>query len=289
MRNKKLITLLIVVLVLVILAIICGATFIVRHVDAYSYYDNLLIEEYDKKIVSASGVSKNGSMFFVDEAAVKSKVEKAFPDVEVINVKRSFPDRVTINYVIYEKSFQYQNGDKYYQCYSSGRIGSASDVKSAGYFTIKPSSATSTTVGSYFQSGDGRDRRYVDAIIKFLRSKGLIDFQINQFINFIDFRRNGYVYIRTNAGCSIEIHDNGGADFNAMLERGFAVYSKMDPQLTDIRQTQGLIKVYPNLSQGADDPVRCVYLRPLQDEYDNKVYTDEGYYTRHYEDVAQGA
>ncbi|MDE7106936.1 MAG: FtsQ-type POTRA domain-containing protein, partial [Clostridiales bacterium] len=123
MRNKKLITLLIVVLVLVILIIICGATFLVRHVDAYSYYDNPQIEEYDKKIIAASGVKQNSSMFFVDEADVKAKVEKAFPDVEVINIKRSFPDRVTINYVIYEKSFQYQNGDKYYQCYSSGRIG----------------------------------------------------------------------------------------------------------------------------------------------------------------------
>lgn len=288
MRNKKLITLLIVVLVLVILAIICGATFLVRHVDAYSYYDNPQIEEYDKKIIAASGVKKNSSMFFVDEAEIKQKIEKAFPDVGVVNIKRGFPDRVTINYVIYEKSFQYQNGDKYYQCYSSGRIGSVSDTKSAGYFTVKPSSATSTQIGSYFQSADGKDRQYIETIIKFLRNKGLIDFQINQFINFIDFRRDGYVYIRTNAGCSIEIHDNG-VDFTELLERGFAVYSKMDPQLTDIVQTRGLIKVYPNLSQTAEDPVRCVYLRPNQSQDEGKVYTDEGYYTRHYEDAAQSA
>lgn len=288
MRNKKLITLLIVVLVLVILAIICGATFLVRHVDAYSYYDNPQIDEYDKKIISASGVKHNSSMFFVDEADIKQKVENAFPDVEVINVKRSFPDRVTINYVIYEKSFQYKNGDKYYQCYSSGRIGSVSDTQSAGYFTIKPSSATYTTAGSFFQSEDGKDRRYIDTIIKFLRSKGLIDFQINRFISFIDFRRDGYVYIRTNAGCSIEIHDNG-VDFTELLERGFAVYSKMDPQLTDVVQTRGLIKVYPNLSQTAEDPVRCVYLRPNQSQDEGKVYTDEGYYARHYEEASQSA
>ncbi|MDE5563415.1 MAG: FtsQ-type POTRA domain-containing protein [Clostridiales bacterium] len=288
MRNKKLITLLIVVLVLVVLAIICGATFIVRHVDAYSYYDNPQIEEYDKKIIDASGVKQNSSMFFVDEADIKQKIENAFPDVEVINIKRSFPDKVTINYVIYEKSFQYKNGDQYYQCYLSGKIGSVSDAPSAGYFTIKPSSATSTTIGSFFQSEDGKDRQYIDTIIKFLRSKGLVDFQINRFINFIDFRRDGYVYIRTNAGCSIEIHDNG-VDFIELLERGYAVYAKMDPQFTDVVPTRGLIKVYPNLSPTATDSVQCVYLRHNQVEYAGKVYTDEGYYARYYEEASQSA
>ncbi len=288
MRNKKLITLLIVVLVLVIFAIVCGATFLVRHVDAYSYYDNPQIEEYDKKIINAAGIKKNSSMFFVDEAEIKQKVEKAFPDVEVINIKRSFPDRVTINYVIYEKSFQYQSGDKYYQCYLSGKIGSVSDAPAGGYFTVKPSGETATKIGSYFQSADGKDRQYMDTIIKFLRSKGATDFEIHRFINFIDFRRDGYVYIRTGYGCSIELHDNGGVGFTDLLERGYAVYQNMDPQNPDINQTHGLIKVYPNLSQTADDPVRCVYLKPNQSQDEGKVYTDEGYYTRHYED-AQGA
>ncbi|MDE6200779.1 MAG: FtsQ-type POTRA domain-containing protein [Clostridiales bacterium] len=288
MRNKKLITLLIVVLVLVILVIVCGATFLVRHVDAYSYYDNPQIEEYDKKVIAAAGIKQNSSMFFVDEAGIKKKVEKAYADVEVINIKRGFPDRVTINYVIYEKSFQYQNGDKYYQCYSSGKIGEVSDTQASGYFTVKLSSATSTKIGNYFQGSDGKERQYIDTIIKFLRSKGMIDFQINQFINFIDFRRNGYVYIRTNAGCSIEIHDNG-VEFTELLERGFAVYAKMDPQLTDIVQTRGLIKVYPNLSQLAEDPVRCVYLKPYLSQDEGKVYTDEGYYDRHYDGAEQSA
>ena len=282
MRNKKLIVLLIVVLVLVVAIIVCGATFLVRHVDAYSYYENSELETYNQNVIAAAGIEKNSSMFFVDEAAVKRKIEKAYPNIGVVNIKRSFPDKVTINYVIYEKSFQYKNGDKYYQCYSSGRIGSVSDAQMSGYFTVLPSDSTATKVGDYFQASSGKDRQYVDKIIKFLRSKGMIDFQINQFINFIDLRRDGYVYIRTNAGCSIEIHDSGAVEFTKLLERGFAIYAKSDPTLTDVSQTRGLIRVYPNLSATATDPVRSVYLMPGIAEVDGQVYTDDSYYERHY-------
>ena len=284
MRNKKLIALLIVVLLLVVIVVVCGATFLVRHVDAYSYYENPQIELYDKNVIAASGIKNNSSMFFVDEAEVKQRVEQAYPEIGVVNVKRSFPDRVTINYVIYEKLYQFQNGNKYYQCYSSGKIGSESDSLLPGYFTVKPAGSTSAAVGKYFQDNNGKDRWYVDKIIAFLRSKGMIDYQINELIGFIDFRRAGYVYIRTNAGCSIEIHDNGG-DFAAMLDRGFAVYAKTDPSFTDVVKVHGLIKVYPNLSDGAGDPIRCVYLKHNAAQDGDSVYTDDGYYARHYDTV----
>ncbi|MCH5154488.1 MAG: FtsQ-type POTRA domain-containing protein [Clostridiales bacterium] len=284
MRNKKLIAFLIVVLVLVLLIVIFGATFLVRHVDAYSYYEHPQIEEYDKKIIKTAGIELNSSMFFVDEAAIKRKVEEAYPDVGVINIKRSFPDRVTINYVIYEKSFQYRNGGKYYQCYSSGRIGSVSDTELDGYFTVKPFAATSVKIGDYFQSAGGKDRQYIDTIIKFLRDKGMIDLSIIQFIDFIDFRREGYVYIRTKAGCSIEIHDNG-PKFTDMLERGFAVYRKADPTVTGVEQTCGLIRVYPNFSQG-DGAIRCSYTAPNSDPSQGALHNDGEYYAQYYESLA---
>ena len=284
MRNKKLIVLLIVVLVLVTIIVVCGATFLVRHVEAYSYYENPQIEQYDKNVIAASGIKTNSSMFFVDEEEVKQRIEKAYPEIGVVNVKRGFPDRVTINYVIYEKLYQFQSGGKYYQCYSSGKIGSESDTLLQGYFTVKPAGATSITVGNYFQDNNGRDRWYVDTIIAFLRSKGMLDYQIRERIGFIDLRRAGYVYIRTNDGCSIEIHDNGG-DFNAMLDRGFAVYAKTDPSFTDVVKVSGLIKVYPNLSAGAEDPIRCVYLKHNAAQDGDEIYTDDGYYARHYEAV----
>lgn len=276
MRNKKLIALLIVVSVLVVSIVVCGATFLVRHVDAYSYYENPLIDVYDQNVVDAAAVKHNSSMFFVDEAGIKQRVEAAYPEIEVINVKRGFPDRVTINYVISEKLFQYQNGDKYYQCYSSGRIGGSSDSQMSGYFTVKLSGGTSTRTGDYFQPIGAKERTYVDAIIGFLRDKGVLDVEIGRFINFIDFRRDGYVYIRTAQGCSIEIHDKN-VDFIDLFDRGYAVYKNTDLTDTEVLHSSGLIKVYPNLSDGAEDPISSVYVRP------DAHYTDDGYYAQYYD------
>lgn len=285
MRNKRLIVLLTVTLVLVLVIVVCGATFLVRSVDAYSYYENAELEAYNKKVVAAAGIKRNSSMFFVDEVGVKNKIEKKYPNIGVVNIRRSFPDRVTINYVIYEKSFQYENGGKYYQCYSSGRIGEVAAEPVPGYFTLKPAGATATAVGDYFQGSGKKDRKYIDSIIKFFRSKGMIDFQINQLIKFVDLRRDGYVYIRTNAGCSIEIRDSGKAKFVDMLDRGFAIYAKTDPKNPDVLQTKGLIKVYPNMSATAKDPITSTYLKSGEVEYDGKIYTDDGYYADKYEAV----
>ena len=276
MRNKKLIVLLTIVLVLVLSIVTCGATFLVRDVNAYCYYEHADIEEYNKKVVEKAGIKLNSSMFFVDEVGIKNNIEKAYPDIEVINVRRGFPDTVTINYVIYEKSFQYKKGDRYYQCYSSGRIGEVSGVEMPGYFTVKPSGTTSDKIGNYFQSENGKDRKYVDRIIAFFRSKGMIDYQITQLIKFVDLTRDGYVYIRTNAGVSIEIHDSG-VKFEDLLDRAFAVYAKKDPQWIDVEVTKGLIKAYPNFDISAGDNIRCVY------SPSSSVSDDEAYYKAHYD------
>lgn len=277
MRNKKLIVLLSVVLVLVLLVVTCGATFLVRTVDAYSYYETSDGEDYSKRVVDVSGVKKNSSMFFVDEAEIKSRVENAYANIGVVNVKRSFPDRVTINYVVYERSFQFENGGRYYQCYSSGRIGSSSQGEMPGYFTVKPAGDTAAEIGAYFQASGGADRRAVDAYISFMYDKGMLDFAITQFTDFIDLTRAGYIYIRTVAGCSIELHGEL-SDFPRLMDRAFAVYKDDRTE-----KATGLIRVELNHSETASDPVRSTYTRPGA----NTNYTDDGYYESHYVAAAE--
>ena len=123
MRNKKLIVLLTVVTVLIVVVVTCGAAFLVRNVYAYSYYGNAEggAVNYDTRIIEASGIQKNSSMFFLDEKAIAERIENTFPNVRVVNIERRFPDSVSINYVVYENSFQYENGGSYYQCYEIGR------------------------------------------------------------------------------------------------------------------------------------------------------------------------
>ncbi len=239
MRNTKLIISLSVVSVLVVAIIACCAAFVVRHVEAYSYYS--ISEERDEEVIATAGIKRNTSMFLIDDGAIKSRVENAFYDIEVINIERKFPDRVSINYVIYDSLFQYSVGGKYYKCYASGRIGEESDSAVGSYFTVKPKNAVSTTAGAYFQSSDGYDRSAMKILIDTLHTLGLNDSMMTGYIDFVDFRRDGYIYIRTRYGSSIEI--NGGLDdFSRLLENGWNVFAGLDELKIDNKR--GTIHVY---------------------------------------------
>lgn len=249
MRNKKLIALLSVVATLVIVIIACGATFLVRHVEAYNYYESS--PEFDEKVIDAASIKINSSMFFLDETDIKNRVESEFANVGVVNVERKFPDRVSINYIVYGNSFQYLTKDGYCQCYASGRIGGTSEAPIGGYFIVKPRASVSESVGSYFQDADGIDRKIVNTLIEFMYSTGLNDRQIAERIDFVDITREGYVYIRTAAGCSIEI--NGDDEmFGALLEEGWSCFADPKPD-SPVEKSTGLIRTYVS-RMDADDP-----------------------------------
>ena len=288
MRNKRLIVLLSVVTALVLIIVTCGATFLVRSVDAYSYYGDVVIDgrNYDSLVIEAVGIKKNSSMFFLDETAVKNRVEDAYPNIRVVNVERKFPDRVSINYVVYENSFQYKNGERYYQCYASGRIGGSSDGKMSGYFTLKPRAATFTARGDYFQNADGPDRKTVDAFIRFMYTKGLNDRQINERIDFVDLTREGYVYIRTTAGCSIELA-GGLSEFNDLMARGWNIFVDTNPDSPVTSRVSGLIKAWISRADGGAGTVKSSYIKVGAEIGRNedgtiKYYSDASYYAENY-------
>lgn len=290
MRNKKLIVLLTVVMVLVLIVVTCSATFLVRNVYAYSYYGNAEngTVSYDARVIEAAGIEKNSSMFFIDESGIKSRVENAFPNVRVVNVERRFPDSVTINYVVYENSFQFQKGGSYYQCYASGRIGSVTQTPTNGYFTLIPRGELNTGVGEYIQAEGGFDLRIIEALIGYLHSTGLIDRQINERIAFVDLSREGYVYIRTTAGCSIELR-GGVAEFDKLMERGWSIFVDPNPESAVPTRVSGLIRVWQ--SQGDGKKVMSTYTAVgaeigTDESGNKKYYSDASYYAEHYGRVA---
>ena len=291
MRNKKLIVLLTVVTVLIVVVVTCGAAFLVRNVYAYSYYGNAEggAVNYDTRIIEASGIQKNSSMFFLDEKAIAERIENTFPNVRVVNIERRFPDSVSINYVVYENSFQYENGGSYYQCYASGRIGGTSTAKMNGYFTVKPHGRTNTVVGEYFQAQDGYDRKILDAFIAFMYNKGLNDSQINERIDFIDLTRDGYIYIRTKAGCSIELKC-GVDDFAKLMDRGWSLFADPNPDSAVVTRISGLIKVW--VSNAGDSPtVKSSYIAlgaeiGVDANGGKKYYSDASYYLENYGGIA---
>lgn len=274
MRNKRLIVLLSVVAALVLIIIVCGATFLVRHIESYSYYQNSP-EEYDSLVIDAAGIKKNSSMFFIDEQMVKEKVEAAYPNVGVINVERKFPDRVSINYVVYDASFQYLSGSQYYQCYSSTKVGSSSTSPIGGYFIAKLRDKGSQTVGETFQNSEGYDRRLIVAFIDYMHTTGLNDKQIYERVDFVDLSRDGYFYIRTKAGCGIEIHGTGD-EFTSLLDKAWSAFADPNPELIDpdtehfISRATGTIRSYISRVD-ADNPTIKVTYRETDGE---KYYID---------------
>lgn len=264
MRNKRLIILLSVVGVLVLTIIVCGATFLVRHIEAYNYYE--VSSEYDAGVVAASGIKNNSSMFFIDEKKAIERIEKEYPNVGVINIERKFPDRVSINYVVYQNSFQYLKGDKYYQCYSSGKVGGTTSAPVGGCFVVRPMGDVSDKVGSYFQSRDGYDFDLVKRFIDYMYTVPLNDKQIADCINFVDLTKSGYFYIRTRGGCAIEIRDTG-SNFNALLNGAWSIYADPNPSLP-ISKATGIIRA----EVVRTDPDNPKYRYAYDENYDQADY-----------------
>ncbi len=271
---------------LIVMIIACGATFLVRHVETYSYYVDSP-EEYDQKVIDASGIKLNSSMFFIDEQGVKQSIESKFYNIEVINIERKFPDRVSINYVVHEEVYKVLYGTTYYHCYSSGRIGGTTQVTepSDACFTVKPKTPIDTTVGGYFQNPDGHDRKLVDKFIGFLRRKGLSDKQIYERIEFIDLTRESggytYFYIRTREGCAIELYCESNEFFDrfeSLIDDAWSIYSDPDHAYKDaagntvyVNPAKGTIQAFISRSDGTPT-VRPSYRENLGVEYYRENY-----------------
>ena len=183
-------------------------------------------------------------------------------------------------------SESYKNGERYYQCYASGRIGGSSDGKMSGYFTLKPRAATFTARGDYFQNADGPDRKTVDAFIRFMYTKGLNDRQINERIDFVDLTREGYVYIRTTAGCSIEL-SGGLSEFNDLMARGWNIFVDTNPDSPVTSRVSGLIKAWISRADGGAGTVKSSYVKVGAEIGRNedgtiKYYSDASYYAENY-------
>ena len=251
MRNKKLIALLSVVGAIVVLIIVSCAVFLVRDIDAYTYYimSEELEAQYKNKVIAASGINYLDHMFFIDEVGVKQNIESAYYDVEVINIERKFPDSVSINFVIHDNLFQIEKDNSFYQCYSSGRIGSVSTAPLGGYFTVKLSSGISTKPGQIFQNKNGYEYKTLMSFISYLRSTGINDKQIAERIDFIELRKENNIMIRTRAGSYIELEDVRDS-FIPMLDRGWSAFVAA-PQLSGSDYTspsRGVFHVIPRAS-----------------------------------------
>lgn len=289
MRNKRLIALLSVVAAIVLVIIVCGATFLVRDVQAYSYYVDSP-KEFDKKVIAAAKIEKNSSIFFIDESEVKNRVEKKCSDIEidgkhygaeVVNIERKFPSKVSINYVVYDELFQYKSGNEYYRFYSSGRISRSVSTLSDDideFITVRLRDGASDKPKTYFQNSKGYDRKALKKVVDYMHSVRVSDKQMPRWVESIDLTRNDgyfcYMYIKTVAGCAIEVYDVADDFFgnlDKLLHYGWSAFADPEPESV-INTSCGKISVYMNRSHG-EPQIRMVY---------SANYTDDDYLRDYY-------
>lgn len=219
-RNKKLIALLLVIITIVILVVVLSVVFTVRNVSAHNYVNDN--DGYSETVAEASGIKKGSSIFFIDEDGVKKAVSKTLPQIDVITVERKFPDRVTLHYMLREKSFEYFYDGNYYGCYSNGRIGAQSTQSlGVGYFLVKFSGAANTEIGSDFVEKASLQYKRVMNFLSIMHDYGYSDLQMSELFTFVDFTVTDRLYVSMKTGCGIDINgssENFERNLNIALE-----------------------------------------------------------------------
>ena len=93
--NKRALVLMISLAVAVVVIVLACSIFAIGEVRVVATTDTLLDEETTAGVIEAAGIKSGGSIFSVDEEAVISNVESAYPQIKVITVERSFPGTVS--------------------------------------------------------------------------------------------------------------------------------------------------------------------------------------------------
>lgn len=218
MRNKKLIIIFSILLALTLIILLCSMLFSIKKIGAYCYNGN--DEQLNERIVAEVDSLKGRSIFVIDEDSVKESIEAKFSDVQVINIERKFPNRVTINYkrTIY---YEVQSGGKYYSCRDDGQITAIGDVPANVGERIE---IKSKVVGGGYKIGDkllaDDDAKIINDIV------GVIE-RSNKFatavIEFIDLdRRDDMIYVKMRTGIYIKII--GKDNIEDKFHLGLSVY-----------------------------------------------------------------
>lgn len=95
--NRKLVTLLSCLAVVVIIVICMSIAFTINGVSVNTTNGLSMTEEEINEIYLDSGIVKHSSIFGLDEDISISNIEMLHPDLKVISIERKFPNKVVIN------------------------------------------------------------------------------------------------------------------------------------------------------------------------------------------------
>ena len=237
MRNKKLIIIFSVICVLTLLVVLNSVVFSVQHIDAYCY--NADDRALESTVVSATGLKKGKSIFTVNEEKVIATIESNVTNIRVRNIERKFPKRVCVNYVKIFPYLQLYRDGKYYVCGNDARIMEMRDEAMDAQTIIELKSDATLAGGQKGEALFPTDSAAHKTVTEILGALEQIQYhnEIVELIRFIDIRKDGFAYVKMDAGVTIKIIGMDGLFDKVVF--GMSIYVRSD----DAHKKAGTITV----------------------------------------------
>lgn len=80
------------------------------------------INQLDEAIAKSNSLKIGQSIFTVNEEKVARSLEKEFYDIQVLNVEKTMPSIVYVDYKLLEEEIEISNGSTYFQASTTGRV-----------------------------------------------------------------------------------------------------------------------------------------------------------------------
>lgn len=207
MRNKRLIIIFSVLLSITLLVVFNSVLFSVQHV----YASCMNVEEkdlkYESEVLSSHKIKRGTSIFFVDKAKVTKNIEQATGHrVKVLNVEKSFPNRIYINYVEVKAYAHVQSGGVTYYLSNDMTVMETADGETTIELILGSDAGQFGESFAYTTESGINAAEALTRIINGFESCGT-DYNHNRFVSYfknIDLSGK-FIKIEMNSGLMIEI------------------------------------------------------------------------------------
>lgn len=237
MRNKKLIILFSVLLVVTLLIVFNSVLFSVQHVDVHC--QNMQESQYSDRVKAAHKIKNGSSIFFIDKEEVIENIERDLGGaVRVLSVERVFPNRIYIDYVEVRPYLTVSDGIHRYYLDNDMRVIVADSSQQVIELKIK-GSLPDLVPGDKLEFESPSGLSVTDIVIEIfagLERLGYYDTVIN-FFDEIDISGN-FIVLKTSTGMKWEI-----VTADKLTDKLILAMSVYTNELDDMQRSNGTLVI----------------------------------------------
>ncbi len=224
MRNRKLLIIFGILLSLTLLITICSAVFTIKTVNAYCY--NADDKELLSKIEEEKADILGRSIFSINEDKLIKGIEERVGGIRVVNIERSFPDIVSINFIKLYAYFEVYYDGSYYTFANDGRIiEKTSQSGGEGVIRVKFVLSDPPEVGQSISENE--QFKALSEMVYILEHLDFSNTDATVMITAVDFSYSDMaIYVPMRSGVVLKIrHEKGNySDVGSKLHKALSLY-----------------------------------------------------------------